>query len=381
MTRYGATSKGRGTTQSSVSQRRSGDTLNRRFGNPRTPLSWEDKLDTFAILRKTTRKGLFGITAAAVAMTAVTLAPAIAQAQDNYPDRPVTIILPFGTGGVSDIAARLLSEKLEASFGQRFLVENVPGANGVIATQQAIQSGNDGYTLLNMGNSATIRATLSPNLSPSQIDDFQPVSPVAEFGLVVVTSPNSEFETISDLVAAARDNPNSLNIGSVASGSTQNLTALLFNSIADIDTTIVPYNSSPELMGAVSRGEVDAAFEIVAGALSAIQNDQVKLIATTRAQRSAVFPDVQTIEEAGFEPFDVSSWNSYVAPNGVPAEVVAELNAEIQRIIHLPEVQEELLAFGLEPFAGGPEAVDERIEADVAKWRGVIEEAGIPIEQ
>lgn len=319
-----------------------------------------------------------GLTALALGITAGIALPATAQ--ENYPDRPVSIILPFGTGGVSDIAARLISEQLEASYGQRFLVENVPGADGLIATQQAIQGGNDGYTLLNMGNSATIRATLSPNLAPSQIEDFEPVTPVAEFGLVVVVAPNSEFEGIGDLVAAAQAEPNSLNIGSVASGSTQNLTALLFNSVADIETTIVPYNSSPELMGAVARGEVDAAFEIVAGALNSIQTEQVKLIATTMARRSAVFPETETIEEAGIAPFDVSSWNSYVAPNGIPAEIVAELNAEIQRIIQLPEVQEQMLSFGLEPFVGGPEAVDARIEADVAKWRGVIEEAGIPIE-
>lgn len=333
-----------------------------------------------SFLNRLARKGFGGLAAGTMVLAMSAGFAATAQAQD-FPDRPVTIILPFGTGGVSDIAARILSEQLEAAFSQRFLVENVPGANGLTATQQALQAGNDGYTLLNMGNSATIRRTLAPNDRPSQIDDFEPVSPVAEFGLVIVTGPNSEYETLEDLIADAKANPGALNIGSVAAGSTQNLTALLFASVADIEVSIIPYNSTPDLMGAVTRGEVDAGFEIVAGALNAIQTEQVKLLATTMARRSAVFPDTPTVEDAGVTPFDVSSWNSYVAPNGVPAEVVTALNEEIQRIIQLPEVQEQMLSFGMEPFVGGPEAVDERIEADVAKWRAVIEEAGIPITQ
>jgi tripartite-type tricarboxylate transporter receptor subunit TctC len=220
-----------------------------------------------------------------------------------------------------------------------------------------------------------------PGLKPSQIDDFEPVSPVAEFGLVIVTAPDSEIGSVEDLVAMAQENPDTLNIGTVAVGSTQHLSALLFESVADIDVAVVPFNSSPEVMGAVSRGEVDVAFEITAGALSAIQNGQVKLIATTMSRRSAVFPDAPTVEEGGITPFDVSSWNSYVAPKGVPAEVVAELNGEIQRIMTIPEVREQMLSFGIEPFEGGPEAVTERIEADVAKWRAVIEDAGMPIGQ
>ena len=321
-----------------------------------------------------------GALAVITGFAATVAGPGPAHAQNAFPERPVSIVLPFGTGGVSDIAARLLAKHLEEALGQRFLVENVPGANGLVATQQVLQAGNDGYTLLNMGNSATIRRTLSPNDRPSQIDDFEPVSPVAEFGLVVVTAPDSRFDSLKALVDEAKANPDTVNIGSVAVGSTQNLTGLLFATVADIDVSIIPYSSSPELMGAVARGEVDAAFEIVAGALSAIKNNQVHLLAVTMASGSAVFPGAPTVEDAGVVPFDVSSWNSYVAPNGVPAEAVQVLNAEIQRIIQIPEVRDEMLSYGLEPFIGGPEAIDARIEADIVKWRAVIEAAGIPIQ-
>jgi tripartite-type tricarboxylate transporter receptor subunit TctC len=336
----------------------------------------------FSVTARTTRrKSMLGLAAAFTAFVSVSVLPGVSLAQDNYPNRPVRIILPFGTGGVSDIAARLLAEQLSETMGQRFLVENVPGAGGAAATQLAFQGDQEGYTLLNMGNSATIRRTLMPNIKPDQIDDFQPVAPVAEFGLVIVTAPSSEIKTVQDLVAKAKAAPGAVNIGSVAVGSTQHLTALLFETVAGIDVTVVPYQNSPELMGAVARGEVDAGFEISAGAVNSIKNKQVDLIATTRSKRSAVFPDVPTVEESGVAPFDVASWNSYVTTKGVPEPVVKKLNTEIQRILTLPEVREKMLSYGIEPFEGGPEAVTARIETDVAKWRDVIEKAGVPVQQ
>lgn len=321
----------------------------------------------------------WGLATAALAFTVMASMPNVGMAQDDYPNRPVTIVLPFGAGGVSDITARLLAEHLEKSLGQRFLVANAPGSDGAVATQKAFSADDKGYTLLNMGNSATIRRTLTPMATPDQIDDFEPVTPVAEFGLVIVTAPNSDIKTVQELIAKAKANPNTVNIGSVAVGSTQNLTAELFATVADIEVAIIPYKNSPELMGAVARGEVDAAFEITAGALNAIRNDQVKVIATTMSRHSAVFPDTPTVEESGVKPFNISSWNSYVARNGIPADRVKKLNTEIQRIMKLPEVREKMLSFGIEPFEGGPEAVDQRIEADIAKWRKVIQDAGMPM--
>lgn len=163
-------------------------------------------------------------------------------------------------------------------------------------------------------------------------------------------------------------------------GSTQHLAALLFESVADIEYTVVPFNSSPESMGAVARGEVDAAFEIIAGARNAIENDQVNLIATTMDHRSAIYPDTPTVEESGVEPYTVSSWNSYVAPKGIPDEVVTKLNTEIQRILQTSEVKEKLLSYGVEPFVGGAEDMRARQQADVERWREVIGNSDIPIQ-
>lgn len=301
-----------------------------------------------------------------------------AWAEDDYPNRPVKIILPFGTGGVSDITARLLAEHLQKAFGQRFLIENHPGANGALGAQIAISAGNEGYALFNLGNAVTIRRTMMPN-QPDDIKRFDPITPIARFGLVIVTRPQSEIKTVQDVVNYAKAHPGAMNIATVSRGSTQNLAAELFKTVADIDAAIIPFRKSPDVMGAVARHEVDIAFDMIAAAKSAIQAGQVRAIATTQARRSRILPDVPTIEEGGVKPYDVSSWNCYTAPKGVPQSVVDKLNREFQRILALPEVQERMLTFGIEPFIGGPDVVAKRFEDDSAKWREVILKAGIPI--
>lgn len=320
-------------------------------------------------------------TGLAVAALSITIAPVQkAEAADDYPNRPVTIFLPFGTGGVSDIVARLVAEHLSTAFGQRFLVENHPGADGAVGAQIAIRAGNKGYSLFNLGNAVTIRRTTRPDI-PDDVERFEPVSPIAQFGLVIVTHPNSQFKTVQDIVSYAKANPGTMNIGSVSRGSTQNLAAELFKTVADIKATIVPFKRSTDVMGAVARKEVDIAFDMIAAAKSEITAGQIKPVATTQAKRSRIFPDVPTVEEGGVKPYDVSSWNCYTAPKGVPQPVVAKLNRELQRILALPDVQKRMLSFGIEPYIGGPELVSERFEKDSAKWRKVILDAGIPIKK
>lgn len=327
--------------------------------------------------RRITRRSALAVLALPLAFGAANTV----YAQDDYPNRPVTIILPFGTGGVSDIIARTLAPHLEEALGQRFVVENMPGAGGMVATQAAYDGDNEGYTLMNAGHSATIRATMMPNAPLSQIDDFDPVAPVGEFGLIIVAKPDSGIGSVQDLVAKAKAEPGSINVATVAVGSTQHLAALLFNAVAGIDATVVPYKSSPEAMAAVARGEADVAFEITAGAKNAIDAGQVVPIATTLNRRSASFPDLPSVEESGVSPYYVSSWNSYMAPKGIPESVVDKLNAEIQRIIQLPDVKARFLEFGVEPYVGDANTVRDRIASDVERWHKVITDAGLPIQQ
>lgn len=303
------------------------------------------------------------------------------QASAAFPEKPVRIVLAFGTGGVSDIVSRLLAKHLEEKFGVRFIVDNKPGANGTKAAQSVLSSDNQGYTLLNTGNTGTIRETLYPNLPYNQLKDFEPVTPIATFDLALVTAPNSDIKSVQDLIKKAKANPGTVTIGSVAVGSTQNLSANLFIAVTGIDATVVPFKKTPESMAGVARGEVDVAFEIIAGAKNPIKSGQVKLLATTGAQRSKVFPDAPTVEESGVRPFVVGSWNAYSAPNGIPASHAKILSDEIQRIMRKPEVAETMISYGIEPFYGDAETVRERQKVDVAKWAKIIKDAGIPIKK
>jgi len=318
---------------------------------------------------------------AGMLMAGAALAGALpARAADAWPSKPVHIVLAYGTGGVSDLTARLLAERLSETFGQRFLVENKPGAGGTVAAQTAQEGGPDGYWLLNVGASGPIKETLMPNLPVDQVKDFTPVAPISDFGLVIVGNPQAKQKTLAELVEWAKANPGDLNIGTVSVGSTQYLAAKLFTSVAGIEATVIPFKATPDLMGGVQRGEVDIAVEIVAGAKSAIDAKQVTLLATTMAKRSRLYPDVPTVEESGVTPYDVSSWNAYSAPKGVPQEVVSKLQDAIQAIIADPEMQEKLLGLGAEPWVGIAADVTERQDRETVQWRKVIKDAGVPIE-
>lgn len=331
-------------------------------------------------MKLTTRRALSrgGLLIAAAAI-ASTLGLGTAAAQD-YPNRPVDIVLGFGTGGVSDIIARTLAPELETALGQRFVVKNVPGAGGTVAAQSVSEAGNDGYTLLNVGASGPIKKTLLPNQPFDQVDDFEPVTPVANFGLVVVVAPDGQFASLDDLVSFGRANPGALNVGSVQVGSTQFLAAKLFLGVAGIDAVVVPFSSTPELMGGVARGEVDVAFEIIPGAKAAIDNAQVLPVATTMNARSALFPDLPTVEEAGIAPYDVSSWNGYSAPIGVADEVKEKLTTAVQTILQMPAVKDKLAAVGAEPYVGTAADMVTRQQQETRMWEKVILEAGVPIE-
>tara|TARA_R100001369_G_scaffold59709_1_gene86669 strand:- start:35482 stop:36540 length:1059 start_codon:yes stop_codon:yes gene_type:complete len=334
---------------------------------------WEENIMNRPISRRF-------LLAAAAALAAVGLAPFQASAQ-NYPSKPVELVLAFGTGGVSDIIARTLAPALEEKLGQRFIVQNMPGAGGTVAMQAVSKAGPDGYTLLNVGTSGPIKRTLMPNLPFDQVEDFEPVTPISNFGLVIVSAPDSQFSTLEYLVNYARENPGMVNIGTVSVGSTQYLAAKLFATVAGVDAAVIPYKSSPELMGGVARGEVDVAFEIIAGAKSAIENAQVVPLATTMAGRSKLYPDTPTVEEAGITPYDVSSWNGYSAPNGVPEEVKTAINDAMRELLADPVIAEKLAAIGAETWIATPQEMRTRQEQETEMWAKVIEDAGVPIEK
>jgi tripartite-type tricarboxylate transporter receptor subunit TctC len=251
-------------------------------------------------------------TASVIAIVVAALlsaAPRLAQAQSDYPIRPVSLIVPYASGGVADVAMRLLGDKLSNRLGQQFVIENRPGAGGIVAAQTAAGAPADGYTLLMTGNNNAIAAALFTSLPYNVLTDFTSVSTASFFDLLLVTRAGSLLHSVQDVVAAARANPGKLNIGTINPGSTQNLAAELFASTAGIKVAIVPFRTSPDMAGAVLRGDIDIAFEFYAAVHGLLADKKLVTLASAGPVRAAYLPDVPTVVENGLKDYEVTSWN------------------------------------------------------------------------
>jgi tripartite-type tricarboxylate transporter receptor subunit TctC len=311
------------------------------------------------------------------AAAAAIAAPGAAQSQAAYPTRPVTLIVPYGPGGVADVGMRILSDKLSSRLGQQFVVENRPGAAGVVAAQAGATAASDGYTLLMTGNNTAIAAALFKSLPYNILTDFDSVSTAAFFDVLIVTRAGSPLHSVADIVAAAKASPGKLNIGTINPGSTQNLAAELFLSTADIKATIVPFRTSPDMAGAVIRGDVDVAFEFYAAVSGLLTDKKIVALASTGTARTAYLPEVPTVIESGIKDYDVASWNGLSVPAGTPNVVVATLNAAMKDVIPGPDVQSKSAQMGMAMRWSTPEEMAARMKADIAKWGAVIDKAGI----
>jgi tripartite-type tricarboxylate transporter receptor subunit TctC len=300
------------------------------------------------------------------------------QAQTDYPSHPVQLIVPYGAGGVADVGMRILGERLGGQLKQQFVIENRPGAGGILAAKAGASAAADGYTLLMTGNNNAISASLFKSLPYNILTDFVSVSTVAFFDVLIVTRAGSPLKSIQDVIKAARANPGKLNIGTINPGSTQNLGAELFKSTAGINATIVPFRTSPDMATAVLRGDIDIAFEFFAAIRGPVADGKIVVLASTGPKRTAYLPNVPTVKESGIGDYDVASWNGISVPTGTPAAVVATLNRAINDVLPNPDVQQKANALGMEMRASTPEEMTARMKADIAKWAAVIERAGIP---
>jgi tripartite-type tricarboxylate transporter receptor subunit TctC len=317
------------------------------------------------------------IVAVAGTLCAIVAATSAAHAED-YPTRPVALIVPYGAGGVADVGMRILGERLGDRLKQQFVIENRPGAGGIIAAQAGAAAAPDGYTLLMTGNNNAIAVPLFKSLPYNILTDFDSVSTAAFFDVLIVTRAGSPLHSIADVIAAARANPGKLNVGTINPGSTQNLAAELFNSTADIKTAIVPFRTSPDMAGAVMRGDVDVAFEFYAAISGLLADRKIVALASTGATRTAYLPDVPTVAEGGVTGYEVASWNGLSVPRGTPQPVVATLNAAMKEVIPTPQVQSKANQMGMAMRWSTPADMTARMQADIAKWGAVIEKAGIP---
>ncbi|MFZ0623646.1 MAG: tripartite tricarboxylate transporter substrate binding protein [Pseudolabrys sp.] len=296
---------------------------------------------------------------------------------DTYPSKPVRIIVPYGPGGIADVTMRLVAQDLSKRFGQQFIIENRPGAGGIVGMQAAREARADGYTLVMVGGGLTIAKALFKSLPYNIETDFTPISTTASYGLVITTKAGSPYKTIKDVIASAKAHPGALNLGTINAGSAQNLSAELFRNMAGLDVTIVPYKTTPDLTSAVLRGDVDVAFEYYVGFQSPITNGQMTVLATTARERASNLPNVPTVIESGLTGYEVTSWNGLAVPTGAPADIVTQLNHAVDEALKSPEVQNFSNAAGMDAHGMSPDDLRNRIKSDVAKWSEVIEKAGI----
>ena len=294
-----------------------------------------------------------------------------------FPGKPVKIVVPFGAGGVADLTARIVAQKLSESLGQPVVVDNRPGAGGVVAGDMVAKSEPDGHTLLLMSNATAVSAGLFKSLPFDAVRDFTPVSTLGFFDIAIITPVDSKFKTLGELLAFAKANPGKLNLGSINIGSTQNLVAELFKTSAGADMQIVPFNGTPAVITALRGGQIDAAVEILGPVLPQIRSNALRALSVTGVKRAAVLPDVPTAKESGLPTFVASSWNALAAPAKTPAAVIARLNKEIAAALDSPDVKKKLADLNVEARASSSAQAAELLASETRRWGEVITRAKI----
>jgi tripartite-type tricarboxylate transporter receptor subunit TctC len=311
----------------------------------------------------------------AAGLAATALPPAWAQ---SYPSRPVRVVVPFAAGGVADITIRIVSEKLGERLGQRFVVENVPGAGGVSAARAALAGAPDGHTLAMLTNGTAISVPLFANLPFDPRADFVAISTLGTFDFLFAVNAESEFRTLGDLIRRAKEKPGSLNVATVAVGSSQHLSSVLFRTEAGVDLAHVPFRATPDALVSLLRNDSHLLIDTQAALKSGLEGGQVRALAASGPRRSAAMPDVPTVRESGVGGFDVTSWNALFAPRGTPEGVVGTLHGAVREVLAARDVKARLLDLGIEARSETPAELGERLLFDIEKWRAVIEKAGIP---
>jgi tripartite-type tricarboxylate transporter receptor subunit TctC len=312
-----------------------------------------------------------------LAATLTTLGTLPAQAQ-TFPSKPIRIVVPFGAGGVADLTVRTVGQKLSESLGQPVVIENRPGAGGVVAGDLVAKSDPDGHTLLLMSNGTAVSAGLFKSLPFDTLRDFAPVSTLGYFDIAIVTQADSRFKTLPELLTYAKANPGKLNLGSINIGSTQNLAAEMFKTASGTDMQIVPFNGTPAVVMALRGGQIDAAVEILAPVLPQIQGNALRALAVTGAKRAAVLPSVPTAQESGLNGFAVASWNALAAPARTPRPVIERLNRDIAAALAAPDVKKKLAELNVDAQASTPQQASDLLASELKRWGDVIVRAKIP---
>ena len=314
-----------------------------------------------------------------VAGAAIALAGGTALAQD-YPSRPVKIIVPFAAGGPADVYARFIAQRLQAALGQPFVVDDRPGAGSVIGTDAAAKSAPDGYTLLLMSNAQTVNESLVPNKPYALLRDFVPVAPINYSDLVLVVHPSVKADTLAEFIKLAKAEPGKLNYASSGPGTPYHMAGELFKAMA-VDIVHVPYKGSSGARTDLLGGQVQMMFDAVTTMNQHVKAGQAKALGTTGKLRSTVLPNVPTIAEAGVAGYETVIWLGVMAPKGTPPAIVAKLNAEITKIANNPDVRAEWAKQGAMAMTMTPDEFGRYLAEDVAKWERIVKISGAKADQ
>ena len=313
--------------------------------------------------------------AAACALAAALAAPAPAQ---EWPQRPIRIIVAFGPGGGTDIVGRIIGQSLQERLGQPVVIENRPGAGGTLGNEAVARADKDGYTLGIMTAGQIIAAVMNKSLRYDTLTAFDPVSQVATAGLLIVTRPDFPANNVKELIAAAKADPGKLSFASPGFGATQHLTAELFRQTAGINILQVPFRTSPEAIAALLGKQVDVLFDTVSAVLGQVQSGQLKALAVTGKDRFPAVPDVPAAIESGLLPgYDVTTWYGFFAPRDTPPAVIAKLNTTLNEILKEEAVRERLTKAGVVVQSSTADAFGKHMAAEFARWNRVREAAGI----
>ncbi len=315
----------------------------------------------------------------AAAILATVAGAGICDAQ-NYPNRPIRFLVGFPPGGTSDILARTIGQKLAEAVGQQVVIENRPGAGGNIGAEAAAKSAPDGYTIFMSTTSQAISASLYAKLNYDLVKDFAPVIQAVNYTNLLVVHPSLPVKSVKELIALAKAKPGQLNYGTAGNGTPPHMTGELFKTYTGVNLQHVPYKGGAPAIADLLGGQITIMFDNVPPLLPHVQAGKMRPLAVTSLNRISVLRDVPTLDESGLKGFDSVAWNGVLAPAGTPKDIIARLNAEILRILSLPDVRERLSSQGADPVGGTPEQFAALIRSEIKKWAKVVKDSGASVD-
>ena len=311
---------------------------------------------------------LIGVTVATLLLSGTTLA-------QSYPSKPIRLLVPFGPGGVGDITSRAVMQKMSEAIGQQIIIDNRP--SGIVATETVAKSDPDGYTLYLMNNTNAVSAAMFKKLPYDTVKDFEMVTTIGSFSIVVLVAPESPAKTVKELIAQAKASNGKFNIGSINIGTTQHLSAELLKSMAALDITSVPFNNTAGVLTALRGGSLQVAMEFLPPVLSQIRANTLRAIAVTSLTRSPMLPNVPTLAESGLPGYEVNSWNGIAVAAKTPKTIVERLNKEIHAAVNSPLITQRFQELGVSQNLSTPEGMRKVLVEDIAKWNALIDKAKI----